>query len=154
MKNPAAQPAVDLPEKAQRKGHGRQAENVAEVHGLSGRDGEDGRAVRDDHGEDGEPDLEVERELVGERRDDEDGGGEGESVGHQEDVEGEPVRGVDGSAGGVAVLGVLPDAAGRVDPSLERHCGDQRRHDQQHVAGVAWRVFLFVVLEALEPFPP
>lgn len=61
--------------------------------------------------------------------------------------------GIDGSSGSVAVFGVLPNAAGRVDSSLEGDCGDQRGDDEKNVSGVAGFVSLFVILEALEPSP-
>ena len=61
--------------------------------------------------------------------------------------------GIDGSSGGVTILGVLPNAAGRVDSCLESHGRDESGNDEKNVSGISGGVSLFVILKALEPSP-
>ncbi|PON99756.1 hypothetical protein TorRG33x02_045210 [Trema orientale] len=61
--------------------------------------------------------------------------------------------GVDGSSGGVTVFSVLPNTARRVDSGLESHGGDQSGDYEKNVSGITGRVFVLVVLKALEPPP-
>lgn len=92
--------------------------DVAELDPLVGHDGEQYRSVHNHHRDRHCHDLQLERVLVGEQYDQEDGGSKCKCVEDQEDVKGHQVGGVDCVAR-VVPLVILPHPTRRVDPGLE-----------------------------------